>query len=372
MLITRCPHCQTTFRVRSEQLHLRGGRVRCGTCQTPFSALQSLEELPDGAAITVTPKPVASSANDLIAPLVAESTREMRLEEEEHDAEATTLNAMSTAEPEQEANLKFDIEFDAAESESPAALQEPPKSKTRRDDPGFPALNVAEQIEQAAVEEGLEQALSDEALEAAHFDEEDASPEDANGTPDDFEGVPQLHTIFLDPDERAKAMEPAERARLRRARYKLWAGSAVLVLTGLLMSAYILRVELARTYPGIRPKLEAACAQIGCTVPFPRDLDLIDRSGVELSPQPGVAGGYVLAITLRNTARYPIAWPQLDLALTDRYDRALTRRVLEPKDWLPKDYLSQPAFEAQGELTAHLVIASTPDVMGYRVGPFYR
>lgn len=44
MLTTRCPHCGTSFRVRPEQLRVRAGRVRCGHCQAPFSALESLIE----------------------------------------------------------------------------------------------------------------------------------------------------------------------------------------------------------------------------------------------------------------------------------------------------------------------------------------
>ena len=47
-LATRCPHCQTTFRVASDQLKLRGGIVRCGTCQQVFDGNAALvdPELP--------------------------------------------------------------------------------------------------------------------------------------------------------------------------------------------------------------------------------------------------------------------------------------------------------------------------------------
>jgi predicted Zn finger-like uncharacterized protein len=41
---TRCPNCQTTFRVTPEQLKARAGRVRCGQCQTVFNALVGLLE----------------------------------------------------------------------------------------------------------------------------------------------------------------------------------------------------------------------------------------------------------------------------------------------------------------------------------------
>lgn len=46
-MLTRCPHCQTDFRVTPEQLKARQGQVRCGACRGVFSALDSLaDEVP--------------------------------------------------------------------------------------------------------------------------------------------------------------------------------------------------------------------------------------------------------------------------------------------------------------------------------------
>ncbi len=44
MMLTRCPHCRTGFRIRPEQLRMRQGRVRCGHCGKPFNALEALLE----------------------------------------------------------------------------------------------------------------------------------------------------------------------------------------------------------------------------------------------------------------------------------------------------------------------------------------
>ena len=41
---SRCPNCQTVFRVTPEQLRARAGKVRCGQCQAVFNALDSLLE----------------------------------------------------------------------------------------------------------------------------------------------------------------------------------------------------------------------------------------------------------------------------------------------------------------------------------------
>lgn len=44
MLITRCPDCQTSFRITVDMLHKADGRVRCGRCETVFSAFNSLAD----------------------------------------------------------------------------------------------------------------------------------------------------------------------------------------------------------------------------------------------------------------------------------------------------------------------------------------
>jgi predicted Zn finger-like uncharacterized protein len=56
-VLTRCPACETHFRVTAEQLKARSGRVRCGECHHVFNALDSLIEEP----------------MVVVAPLVAES-----------------------------------------------------------------------------------------------------------------------------------------------------------------------------------------------------------------------------------------------------------------------------------------------------------
>ncbi|HWJ95642.1 MAG TPA: zinc-ribbon domain-containing protein, partial [Telluria sp.] len=59
-LATKCPHCGTTFRVASDQLKLRGGIVRCGTCQQVFDGNASLVDLDQLA----TPAPSAAPSHD--------------------------------------------------------------------------------------------------------------------------------------------------------------------------------------------------------------------------------------------------------------------------------------------------------------------
>lgn len=59
--ITRCPHCQTTFRIRLEQLAAAKGAVRCGSCLQVFKAADHLvSDKPKAPVPATTPKPKAA------------------------------------------------------------------------------------------------------------------------------------------------------------------------------------------------------------------------------------------------------------------------------------------------------------------------
>ena len=64
-MLTRCPECGTSFRITTDQLVSRQGKVRCGRCQHVFSALSSLVHTRD---------PVAHPPSGPVAPLDANSS----------------------------------------------------------------------------------------------------------------------------------------------------------------------------------------------------------------------------------------------------------------------------------------------------------
>ena len=61
-LVTRCPTCETAFRVTPEQLEIANGMVRCGKCIGVFNALEH-------QVVTTTEQPteVASTEPDLLS-----------------------------------------------------------------------------------------------------------------------------------------------------------------------------------------------------------------------------------------------------------------------------------------------------------------
>ncbi|MBI3772513.1 MAG: DUF3426 domain-containing protein [Gammaproteobacteria bacterium] len=71
-MLTRCPKCDTCFRVTPEQLKAARGDVRCGRCFNTFNALEHLENQDsEGAAPpTLVPAPVTSTPDTPSAPMV--------------------------------------------------------------------------------------------------------------------------------------------------------------------------------------------------------------------------------------------------------------------------------------------------------------
>ncbi len=71
-LITRCPQCETTFRVIPDQLKLADGWVRCGRCTRVFEADQHLYALP-----VATPQ-IPETSEPMVPPSAAPALKKSR------------------------------------------------------------------------------------------------------------------------------------------------------------------------------------------------------------------------------------------------------------------------------------------------------
>jgi len=155
----------------------------------------------------------------------------------------------------------------------------------------------------------------------------------------------------------------------RKRRTWTWVAGSVPLLALLLGQAtYVFRVELAAHLPGLKPALAGACVKLHCSVPLPRNVDLISIESSDLETDPAQPGVITLSVTLRNHASYAQEYPNLELTLTDTSDTPVGRRILRPGE-----YLKDPADEKNGlagnrENSIRLAIdASGLRAAGYRL-----
>jgi hypothetical protein len=161
-------------------------------------------------------------------------------------------------------------------------------------------------------------------------------------------------------------LEPAPRGmRIALALLSFVAFAALLAQV-----AYLLRDELAARWSPSRAPLEAACAVLGCKVDYPVHPESITIESAGVAPTgPGV-NTYQLNALLRNHEGIDLRYPTLELTLTDTEDRAVLRRDLLPRDYLPRQ--AAVGFPAQSELPIRVDFELTSQrFAGYRLTQVY-
>jgi len=148
--------------------------------------------------------------------------------------------------------------------------------------------------------------------------------------------------------------------------------SLLLFLVLLVQAAYFLRVEMAARLPGIKPGMTLICAKINCTLPLPQKIDLLSIESSELEADTMQANIITLHALLRSHAAYALAYPYIELTLTDTQDNPLARRTFSPAEYLPPGDAERLGFPANRESTAKLHLNTTDlKPAGYRLFLFY-
>ncbi len=145
--------------------------------------------------------------------------------------------------------------------------------------------------------------------------------------------------------------------------------NALLALLLMAQIAYSYRTELTMITPEIRPRLEQLCEFLSCTVPYPRDINLIGIESSELqknpAQQPEVATMYA---TIHNYAPFPQAWPALQLSLLDAREELIASRIFTAQDYLQEADKSLQFIRSQQEIEVRLDFDSDQvDALGYRL-----
>jgi predicted Zn finger-like uncharacterized protein len=387
LLATRCPFCETVFRLQTEQLALRRGLVRCGHCHEVFDASSSLFDITEGGDFSAA-KPVAAAAAiealsgvrpkgpdfsaeawDPWAP-APDAAIDNRLR---HNAGNVPLSPVSTdagvaltprhaAEPELPAGaftapippdhepiladapldpFAYDVDppveeaprvWHKTERASDAPLEEPVLDESATlhgipdNEPRFGAAGVgAAGVGAAGVGAAGAGAASFGGAGAAAT----AGPVPASGEPFSVQPV----NDGAEPFPVVRETRPAEP---RRTGWII-VGS---VVAGLLIIALLAQLawwqrETVMVYlPRSQTLYAKACATLGCLVTPPHDIDGLQ---VEPSDLRQIDGPHKLELKmpLRNRFNIALAYPAIELTLLDDQNNVAVRRVLWPQDYVP-------------------------------------
>lgn len=400
---TRCPHCQTAFKVVRDQLLLREGWVRCGHCGEPFNALDHLIDLSPPAAqpapepqATVASKQPSSQAPPAqpTVPVIAGLRWDQQIPSDQPAYQGfLPLTAQAYA------------MRPAPQPEAVAGPQAPDGENTIW--PCIPVLDQADDVHAAEQEPRLgiasqypagdaDSDLADLDPAAARVASRDAGNEDAAPLSEfNLNDALNYHFDADDTLATAAAVTPAEakaaaqepefvRQAQREARWNrtpvrvaLGAFSLLLLLFFAAQAALFWRDTLAQQWPASRPWLQQLCrATTGCELAAPRDLDALVIDSSALNPANPANSGLQLTVLLRNRLDRAVAWPALELTLTDAQGRIEQRKVMEPAQYLPAPQATVPALRAgiapgqQMQLQLQLAVSGAAPA-GYKLVLFY-
>jgi predicted Zn finger-like uncharacterized protein len=374
-ILTRCPGCSTVFRVTAAQLALREGQVRCGHCRAVFDANAehvSLDATSPPRPVDAPQQPAArfdeTAELDTYAGDLAEG-----LSDETGSLEADAATAIDT------------VASDGTAVEATAVAGASDERSAGERSAGEGAAH-----EGAAHEGAAHEGAAGERTSAVPSPDEGTADEATRDETSLAEDAPDAATVGptdATPEPAPAALAPsgfAQRSPAARFEWKqhpttgvpstrLYAAAGALLIVALLAQAlFEYRDALAANAPASRPLLSAACALFGCTIEPPRDAGALSIDASDLQADPAHRGLLLLSATLRNRSTHAIAFPHLELTLTDASDRIVARRAFAPAEYAGGAADPHRGIPANGEHVVRVFLdASATQQAGYRLYLFY-
>jgi predicted Zn finger-like uncharacterized protein len=137
-------------------------------------------------------------------------------------------------------------------------------------------------------------------------------------------------------------------------------------------AAFFFRSAIVSNYPEVRPYYSAACEWLSCTLPWNREENALKVESSDLIEEIGRPGRFLLTASISNRAKTVQDYPYIELTLSDTNNQTLTRRVLQPRDYLGKPVRLGDGLAPSSELSLNLSLeVSNSRAAGYHLLLFY-
>lgn len=356
-LIAKCPQCGSVFRLAPQHLQAAKGWVQCGMCGNVFhSGIKLPDNEPAAAAAQETPanqnlpvQPAQSTTTESPPAVIAEETAPPASETApDAGAEAAAVGLSGLAQrmaDEQEVPSAFGPKLESIILVDPNLPQA---------DDDYGPMPVFESKPEPSQPESPAPVFKPAPAPTAGMSARQSTATSTGWIP------------------RRPPPSPVVRADKKKTRLGwLWALLAIFLLLALAAQlVYSMRDRLAASYPEIRPFLEAVCEDLNCTISLPRDPHQVVILGSDLQTEND--DSLSLEVTLANRASYPMAWPVLELTLTDVEDQPLARRMFAPSEYLPNSNMEAAGIQGLSEVPVKLQLQGKGlKAAGYRLRMFY-
>ncbi|BBM00842.1 DUF3426 domain-containing protein [Microbulbifer sp. GL-2] len=389
-LVTRCPHCSTSFHINDQQLRAARGAVRCGSCLQVFRADENIVFNDESASTRSDLEALLEDDDFLIhddielddeeptpsrqpepspATPIAEIEKKPQERKPEVPPQGDTepdpdtligdafgdnqwqeLQEETIHEEESEEDLESVLKPDWDDApdfngspESNSQISTNPRAYSKnQEDPGpweqpqtaqAPPAEIFESSSLPAHSDSSTLEASEPITNAINGRREPffASSTDTNDKPQAQPEREQLiSAIQPAPLEMSWGVTPKRKVV---SPWLWWLLLPLLTIILLAQVAYFQFDNLSKKQPW-RSIYAATCPLFGCTVPQLRDPNAIQATNLMVRSHPQLEGALVVDAVLINTAPYNQPFPNLELNFSDLKDRAVASRRFTPGEYL--------------------------------------
>ena len=347
----RLPCCETQFLITKVHLKAYRGKVQCGHCNHVFNAKNRLTEVSEDI------QNIEEYAADQENTLASEAS----YTESFTEPEFTSTSAITET---------SEDDFDDHESIVPSIAHtyvEPVSNSDGK--PLNEKLNVVlEGVPDLSDLNSIENTPEFTSPESV-TDQNSRSPYISNQTPiiipeNDID-IDAVRAPILIED-----LTTDPKFQLSKPKRSLWLLSInlLLLILAIAQGTYFLRSKIAAEYPQFKPYLVQACTYLGCSIQLPEQLDLITIDDSDMQESDDYKDVINFSSLLINHANHVLAYPNIELTLTDSEDKPVLRRLVKPQEYLPDSNNPDTGLAPHQEERIKLAInVHDLSVAGYRV-----
>jgi len=318
-MLTRCPKCQTLFRISESQLQRARGKTRCGQCFTVFEAKKATVE-------ENTPRNPQRRRRSPTPDKAKQAQPAESLNTGMTNAASSIYNEMVI----KNQSVKYDIP-DTLDEEAVDDFQLPSAPPQPTSPPPFPdeqhseeVTRRIEELRRKASSSGLEP-VANKALDR-QLNPATPPPAPRPNTPPDNNFIPDV----LQDDIYEEVHIPSARKN-----YFMMMGILALLFVLLIQYVYYSRERLASNAT-LHPYVVKFCKLFKCKVPYRKNLSLIKVRSFNADRLRSNNKLGIIRIVFYNRAKYIQPYPTIELKVRDKNDTLVAMRRIPPEDYLKK------------------------------------
>lgn len=397
-LITRCPHCQTTFRIRSEQLAKANGAVRCGSCLQVFKAGENLvsnnPSLKEAGAKPASAKAQAApskaepvKAESVIKPKVIETAEEISFDDIPDQIADDPLEDFGIRQPDRDKSETFESSLKL--DESVFSMQENSKPSRyslldENNDHDFDS--IFENDNEVVDDSWATNLLDDENTSSSKYDENDeswaealldvdddlvdkidrnvtqaniiAEKDDFVPSWDDDQDNDQFHLegdgpfdqdtveVELNVTDSVNDLLDEPLSFISKGKKKQaqvvatssynpwWFAGSIIMIIATIAQVGYFKFDSWSRHPNYRPAYTFICELADCQLPAIQDVSKISTQHFMVRLHPEVEEALYIDTLLVNNADYQQPFPDLNLVFTGLENEVIASRRFKPKEYL--------------------------------------